>query len=59
VHMEARRTLGILGLEFQMVVSCHAGGKNWTWVLWKSSPVLLIAELSFQCHRHQFININF
>jgi hypothetical protein len=35
--MESRKELYLLGLELQMVVSCHVGAGNWTLVLCKNS----------------------
>ena len=34
-----KRVLDPLQLELQMVVSCHVGAENQTWVLWKSSTI--------------------
>lgn len=39
VAMEVR-TLGSLGLEFQVVVNHHVGAGNYTWVSCKSSSAL-------------------
>ena len=36
-HRSLKRKPDPLELELKMLVSCHVGSGNWTWVLWKSN----------------------
>lgn len=37
--------LDLLKLEFQMVMICHVGAANRTWVLWKSTDASLHTQV--------------
>jgi hypothetical protein len=38
------RALGALEMEWQIVVSCHVGSGNQTWVLWEAASAVKRAE---------------
>lgn len=36
IHGDQKRMLDPLGLELQMIESCHVGGRDRTWVFWQN-----------------------